>query len=249
MFTTPCQKRRHVVRTDRDGEKRELNRCANKLAATYKSEVDHPTCEKCALTQSLLNIGQCGANPPADTEFPQPTIGEDAEVSYKSTLDATPPPCPSGYQRRIDNAWVFDPIWYPCQYRLFNNDLFPDGSLKIKAYCAASKKIVSFEECENCQGTLAKVGVSLDPESPTVPGLTSQLQTYWTAVQSWIAVGRPTRTDAEVKELHERYCSRCDWYDPESKRCKGCGCKVRPGGAALLNKIKMKTEHCPRDFW
>ena len=249
MYTTPCQKRRLVIRTERDGAKRELHRCAHRMASTYKSEVDPQACEGCSLSQVLLNISPCGSKPPTKAGFEQPVIGEDAELSYKSTLDATPPPCPDGYRRRIDNAWVFDPIWYPCQYRLFNNDLFPDGSLKVKAYCAASKKPVNFEECEKCQGTLAKMGISLNLETPTVPGLTHQLQTYWAAVQTWIASGRPTRTDAEVKDLHHRYCSRCDWYDQGSKRCKGCGCKVRSEGTALLNKIKMKTENCPRDFW
>ena len=248
MFIAPCQKRRHIIRTERDGSKREFYKCAHRLAETYRKEVEDSACERCVLSQPLLSLNPCGSKPPAEADFAQPVLGEDAEVRYRAEPKA-PPPCPSGYKRRDDDPWVFDPIWYPCEYRVFNNDLSPDGSLKVNGYCALSKKPVDFDECEQCQGALTRVGASLTPETPVAPALAHQLKTYWDAVRSWIAAGRPTRTDDEVKDLHNRFCAKCDWYDHGSKRCKGCGCKVRPEGTALLNKIKMKTEHCPRDFW
>jgi hypothetical protein len=84
---------------------------------------------------------------------------------------------------------------------------------------------------------------------PEIPGIGQQLATYWKALKKWIAAGRPERSDAEVEQIHAQHCSKCDWYDAESKRCKGCGCKVKAAGAAMMNKIKMATEHCPRNFW
>jgi hypothetical protein len=176
-------------------------------------------------------------------------FGEDAEICYRQ-INADPPECPDGYKRRLDDPWTFDSIWFPCQYRLFNNDLKPNGSVKINPYCILAKKPIDFEECNRCQGALANVGATLNPdETPDFPGFTKQMQNYWAAVRKWIAAGRPVRSKGEVEFLHGTYCAKCDWYDKESKRCKGCGCKVRPKGSAMLNKIRMATEHCPRDFW
>jgi hypothetical protein len=249
MVMLTCQKRRKIVRKERDGSKREFFRCAHGATCTYRQEVDEQTCEGCVLRQVLLSQQPCSPKPPKEPVYKQATYGEDAEIRYEC-IDADLPECPDGYKRRSDDPWTFDPIWFPCPYRVFNNDLKPDGSIKINAYCALAKKPVDFKECDRCQGAITKVGATLNPEDiPEIPGLTIQVQNYWRAVKRWIAAGRPTRTDKEVKLLHESYCTRCDWYDEKSKRCKGCGCKVRAEGAAMLNKIRMATEHCPRNFW
>lgn len=249
MFVVPCQKRRHIIRKERDGSKGEFYRCAHRGASTYSKEVDPSVCEKCAVTQPLLSFNPCASRPPTKATYRLPNVGDGGELRYEAQEGTSYPPCPTGYQRRDDDPWTFDSIWFECQYRVFNNDVMPDGSLKVNSYCMASGKPVNFDECERCQGDVADVGASLTTSVPNMPGITSQVQTYWIAVQNWIAAGRPTRTDKEVEDLHNRFCSRCDWYDPMSKRCKGCGCKVKPGGTALLNKIRMKTEHCPREFW
>jgi len=244
-----CQKRRKIVRTEQDGSKREFYKCAHGTACTYRQEVNERTCVSCVLRQVLLSQQPCGSKPPKNPIYRQPLYGGDGEICYEP-LDIQSPECPEGYQQRSTNNWTFDPIWFPCPYRVFNNDLKPNGSLKIKAYCGVAKKPTNFEECSRCKGALAQVGVSLNPRDiPEVPGLPTQLQHYWHAVTRWIAAGRPTRTVAEVEFLHGTYCAGCDWYDKKNKRCKGCGCKVKSGGAALLNKVRMATEHCPRNFW
>jgi len=244
-----CQKRRKIIHTEQDGSKREFYKCAHGTACTYRQEVDESTCDTCVLRQVLLSQRPCGSRPPRKPVYRSPRYGEGGEVCYEPAA-TEPPGCPEGYQRRATDDWTFDPVWFPCPYRVFNNDLKSDGSLKIKAYCGVAKKPANFEECDRCKGALAQVGVSLNSRDiPEVPGLPTQLQNYWNAVTRWIAAGRPTRTDAEVEFLHGTYCTGCDWYDKKNKRCKGCGCKVKPGGAALLNKVRMTTEHCPRDFW
>jgi hypothetical protein len=140
-------------------------------------------------------------------------------------------------------------MWFPCPYRAFNDDLKPSGEVQVRAFCTVSNKKVTCDGCEQCKGDLKQLGGSLKVEAPETPALAQQAKNYWKAVKKWIAAGRPTRDNSEVKKIHANYCLRCDWYDKDSERCKGCGCKVKPAGKALLNKVKMATEHCPRDFW
>ena len=59
----------------------------------------------------------------------------------------------------------------------------------------------------------------------------------------------PTRSDAEVAAIFATHCRPCEHYDPTAQTCTVCGCHVRQGGAALLNKIKMATERCPKGKW
>jgi hypothetical protein len=83
------------------------------------------------------------------------------------------------------------------------------------------------------------------------PPLVMQLWTYKEALIRWKKAGYPTRSQEEVKRLHA-ICAppdKCEWYDEERKRCKGCGCKVTVGSLAVFNKIKMETEHCPKEKW
>jgi hypothetical protein len=70
---------------------------------------------------------------------------------------------------------------------------------------------------------------------------------YVRAVARWIAAGRPVRSPAEVARLHATYCLPCDHYD--AGRCRACGCRVRPAGPALGNKLRMQTEVCPAGKW
>ena len=86
-------------------------------------------------------------------------------------------------------------------------------------------------------------------EAPQYPPMSMQLWAYKEALQKWNAAGRPVRSKEEVNHIHETFCMKCDWYDEKKKRCKGCGCRVTIGDLAVLNKIKMATEHCPRELW
>jgi hypothetical protein len=82
------------------------------------------------------------------------------------------------------------------------------------------------------------------------PALSMQIWTYKEALIKWNKAGRPTRTQEEVEHIHSTYCaSGCEWYDEDAQRCKGCGCAVTVGSLAVFNKIKMGTEHCPKDKW
>jgi len=88
-----------------------------------------------------------------------------------------------------------------------------------------------------------------DGTVPQYPPMSMQLWAYKEALLRWNKAGRPVRSKEEVEMIHETHCKNCDWYDSEKKRCKGCGCRVTVGELAVLNKIKMKTEHCPKELW
>lgn len=89
----------------------------------------------------------------------------------------------------------------------------------------------------------------MQPELPEPPGLVSRAISYVEAVARWTAAGRPERSDKEVDQIFHRHCKPCGWFDPEKQICRGCGCRVADDGLAVLNKIKMATEHCPREIW
>lgn len=84
---------------------------------------------------------------------------------------------------------------------------------------------------------------------PQMPSLPTRLVTYTDAVARWIECGRPTRTDDEVTTIYDQHCKSCNWRKKRTNMCRGCGCHVASKGMALTNKIKMATEHCPRDKW
>jgi hypothetical protein len=52
-----------------------------------------------------------------------------------------------------------------------------------------------------------------------------------------------------VARIFDRVCRPCEKFAAKPGSCTVCGCRVRRSGAALRNKIKMKTEHCPLDKW
>jgi hypothetical protein len=104
---------------------------------------------------------------------------------------------------------------------------------------------VSPQECLGCGG---KIHVASE-RPPNYPGLKTQAANYWGAVKKWIKAGRPERSEEEVKRIHSNFCEKCDWYDQDAGRCRGCGCRVKAAGAAVLNKIRMGTEKCPKGLW
>jgi len=134
------------------------------------------------------------------------------------------------------------------------------------ARCNGTGGIVSLKECKICLHELIKynldpekilreynefqkVGLLESGENKEYPSLITQVNNYRLAVTRWIKAGRPKRTDDEIKEIYEKHCKSCDWYDKETSRCKGCGCRVVPKGLALTNKLKMATEHCPQNLF
>ena len=109
--------------------------------------------------------------------------------------------------------------------------------------------------CEDCRKEEKKLIAEMRKTHPKVkvpeyPAIWAQLQTWKEAVNKWREAGKPKRTNEEVQEIKKKFCnSTCSWYDEEKGRCKGCGCRVTEGGVAVLNKIRMATEHCPREMW
>lgn len=126
------------------------------------------------------------------------------------------------------------------------------------SYCKMYNKIVTLQECKIC---LTKSINDYEKETGILkndmilkndkkyPSLTTQVNNYRLAITRWIKAGRPKRSDEDIKIIYEKYCKQCNWYDKKSKRCKGCGCRVVPKGLALTNKLKMATEHCPKNLF
>ena len=106
------------------------------------------------------------------------------------------------------------------------------------------------EQAEEQLGFFEEVDKTPDGEPvPEFPALTIQAWMYKEALLKWKRAGYPTRTQEEVTEILETHCKPCSWYDASAKRCKGCGCRVTDGAVAVVNKIKMATEHCPKEIW
>ncbi len=87
------------------------------------------------------------------------------------------------------------------------------------------------------------------PEAETPPGLGARVGKYGRALHRWIVAGRPVRDEAEVQRIFETLCRPCEHFDAQKEICKTCGCRVRQSGGALVNKIRMGTERCPRGKW
>ncbi len=84
---------------------------------------------------------------------------------------------------------------------------------------------------------------------PETPGLVRRTLSYAEALIAWTAAGRPERSDKEVEQIFHQYLQALPMVRPRRQICRGCGCRVADTGFAVTNKIKMATEHCPRNLW
>jgi hypothetical protein len=152
----------------------------------------------------------------------------------------------------------------PCPKRLTGADMHPKCNDPMKGYF---QRPVRETECRRCLGLdpmptdaatdessppdppLAPMQPSPPSDPPTSPGLVRQAISYTEALARWTAAGRPERSDKDVERIFHEHCKPCKWYDPKKHICRGCGCRVADSGVAVLNKIRMATEHCPRDLW
>jgi len=98
---------------------------------------------------------------------------------------------------------------------------------------------------KDLERSIEPVGSGQPP--PNYPPLSMQVWAYKEALIRWAKAGRPTRSQEEVEHLLNTHCKTCDWFDPEQSRCKGCGCKVSESAIAVINKLKMATESCPKE--
>jgi len=139
----------------------------------------------------------------------------------------------------------------------------PDRRKQTKKPSASNPNIISTEEMldisdEEVREMIADAGLDMkefeqevpaEGEVPNYPPLSMQAWFYKEALIRWHKAGRPKRSDEEVTELLDGHCKTCSWYDPEQKRCKGCGCAISEGSIAIFNKLRMGTEHCPQEKW
>ena len=117
------------------------------------------------------------------------------------------------------------------------------------------RRLVNVATCSLCKnGQPARNTAADKPTSetdgvPAKPSLAKRILTYTQAVAEWIAAGRPERSDEEVQHIYKEHCEPCSWRKRRSNVCRGCGCRVAAYGMAVTNKIKMATQHCPRNKW
>jgi len=81
------------------------------------------------------------------------------------------------------------------------------------------------------------------------PGLIVLGINYTRAIARWISEGRPIRDAEEITRIFHEICSPCPYFNEVRQTCKICGCRTRRSGSALMNKIAMKTESCPKQQW
>ena len=118
------------------------------------------------------------------------------------------------------------------------------GAVAVRRICNSPASphlhhLVEEEDCRRCTRN----------EPPKTPPLAARIVSYAEAVARWIAAGRPTRSEEEVKTIYETHCKPCPWREWGTDICRGCGCYVTDHGLAVSNKIKMATEHCPQEGW
>ena len=139
-----------------------------------------------------------------------------------------------------------------------------DGSRSTVRRCADPQSSfftqnVVEDDCRQCPRYLAAEAVraaqaeaEATGEVPQVPSLPRRAFTWAKAVADWKVKGSPERSDEEVQRIFRTFCAAtppCSWYDPARQLCRGCGCGVAEDGLAVFNKIKMATQHCPRNLW
>jgi len=111
------------------------------------------------------------------------------------------------------------------------------------------QRIINETDCESCVLKHTEPISGIAALTPTTPSLPKRILTYAQAVAEWIAAGSPERSDKEVQDIYDDLCKSCSWLDDQSGICRGCGCHVADFGMAITNKIKMATQHCPREKW
>jgi len=132
-------------------------------------------------------------------------------------------------------------VYYICrnpESRRFNKRVSP----ATRAACQGRRP--------GAQETPATQSAPADAEPPPqTPGLVRRVLSYAEALIQWTAAGKPERADDEVVRIFQQICKPCRWFDRRRTICRGCGCRVADSGFAITNKIKMATEHCPKNLW
>lgn len=107
--------------------------------------------------------------------------------------------------------------------------------------------------CRNCKRFVRTVTDRVrEQECPyrprPFPPLSEQVKNYAKAAAQHAASGRVSRSDDEVENLL-KICTACEFYNLEKERCSVCGCKCSRGKITWLNKLRMASQHCPKEKW
>ena len=89
--------------------------------------------------------------------------------------------------------------------------------------------------------------VALQPAAERLGIRLSDIGHYAGALARWTLAGFPVRTDAEIERIERELCRPCDRY--VAGRCAECGCRVNGSRLAVVNKVAMATERCPKGKW
>jgi hypothetical protein len=138
--------------------------------------------------------------------------------------------CKSSKPPQVHHAIIAPGYPEPCEHRI-------QEGFEIR--CSVTGLPVTPGQCGDCH-------LETKTYMATLP---DKLFGYASAVKKWIAAGRPTRTEDEVKAIFEDHCSKCEMYDKEKHACKSCGCSLATTGNPLINKLAMGTEKCPLGRW
>ena len=166
------------------------------------------------------------------------------------TATMTFPACPSAFDSRTPTRRVV--------HRVCLADEKPTYRLAVTAQacrlCRQSPgtslvKAVSSGDSDEAPSPLDQSAPAGEAPPPETPSLVRRTVSYAEALIEWTAAGRPERSDKDVEQIFHRFCKPCRWFDRRRKICRGCGCRVADTGFAITNKIKMATEHCPRNLW
>lgn len=143
--------------------------------------------------------------------------------------------CPVKVACQKPNKPTVHPAAYLPEYPFCENRVAKD----MQTICSVTNLPVTPEQCKDC-----------DAETrDRVATLGDKLIGYTSAIKRWVASGRPTRTEDEIKSIFEDHCNKCEMYDREKHSCKNCGCSLALTGNPLTNKLAMGTEHCPLGRW
>lgn len=118
-------------------------------------------------------------------------------------------------------------------------------------FCTFKHDHADYYRCEVCGRMIrcsdpSKIFATCSGKPRQFPPLLKQARNYARAVTEHVASGMETRTDEEVINLLQ-ICELCEEY--QDGRCRVCGCRVSAEKNAFANKLRMKSQKCPRGLW
>jgi hypothetical protein len=147
-----CVHRQEIVRFNKDGTKTPAARCAHQACSRFNTDLTPADCAGCPLRNISGLRPAHGDARVHKREYAEPRI-VDGKLVYEET-DKKPPSVPAGYQRSED-AWVFLPLWLPCEDREMAATVQRCGQLKMNPMCGSRKcgrygLPITPEVCEGC---------------------------------------------------------------------------------------------------